>query len=90
MNTWAIHHNEDDYPNADTFDPTRFLDNDFGTATPVSSSTDGTSRRRTYAFGAGRRVCAGQDMAEASLLLSMAKLLWAFDIRYVKKLSIGS
>ncbi|KAJ4304951.1 hypothetical protein N0V90_000479 [Kalmusia sp. IMI 367209] len=80
MNTWAIHHNEDDYPNPDVFDPTRFLDNDFGT---VLASEDGkdASRRRTYAFGAGRRVCAGQDMAEKSLLMAMAKLLWAFNIR---------
>lgn len=83
MNTWAIQHNEEDYPNADQFDPTRFLENDFGTAKSGPPGTDDSSRRRTYAFGAGRRVCAGQDMAQKSLLLSMAKLLWAFDMRYV-------
>lgn len=81
MNTWAIHHNEEDYPNADQFDPTRFLENEFGTASSDPSAND-ASRRRTYAFGAGRRVCAGQDMAEKTMLLSMAKLLWAFDMRY--------
>lgn len=42
---------------------------------------DYKGRRESYAFGAGRRVCPGQKMAEASIMLSMAKLLWAFDIR---------
>ncbi|KAJ4349832.1 uncharacterized protein N0V89_008451 [Didymosphaeria variabile] len=87
MNTWAIHHNEEDYPNADVFDPARWLVDDSSStlhghsADSVFLSTDEASRRRTYAFGAGRRVCAGQEMAERSLLLSMAKLLWAFDMR---------
>ena len=38
------------------------------------------SRRQTYAFGAGRRVCAGQRMAEQSMMITMAKLMWCFDI----------
>lgn len=38
------------------------------------------SRRQTYAFGAGRRVCAGQRMAEQSMLITMAKLMWSFDV----------
>ncbi|PVH98954.1 cytochrome P450 [Periconia macrospinosa] len=80
MNVWAIHHNPEDYPNPDTFDPSRFLENDFGVADPSSSSQDNTLRRKTYAFGAARRVCAGSSMAEKSLLLSMAKLLWVFNI----------
>lgn len=89
MNTWAIHHNEEDYPNADSFDPSRWLDGDSGSMVPgytsesVFVSTEDASRRRTYAFGAGRRVCAGQEMAERSMLLTMAKLLWAFNMRYV-------
>ncbi|KAL1610330.1 hypothetical protein SLS60_001996 [Paraconiothyrium brasiliense] len=87
MNTWAIHHNEEDYPKADVFDPARWLVDNSSSTLPGHSSdsvfitTEEASRRRTYAFGAGRRVCAGQEMAEMSLLLSMAKLLWAFDMR---------
>ncbi|KAF2444949.1 cytochrome P450 [Karstenula rhodostoma CBS 690.94] len=87
MNTWAINHNEEDFPKADTFDPARWLVEDCSAPLPGYSSdsifvsTEDSSRRRSYAFGAGRRVCVGQEMAERSLLLSMAKMLWAFDMR---------
>lgn len=47
-------------------------------AAEVSSS----GRRQTYAFGAGRRVCAGQRMAENSSMMTMAKLMWSFDVVY--------
>lgn len=36
--------------------------------------------RKTYAFGAGRRICPGQHLAENSLDINIAKLVWAFDI----------
>lgn len=87
MNTWAINHNEEDFPNPDTFDPTRWLVDDASapiagySCSSVFVSNDDSSRRRSYAFGAGRRVCPGQEMGEANLLLSMAKLLWAFEMR---------
>jgi len=77
MNTWAINHNPDDYPSPDTFDPSRYIDSKFGTAT--TSEAD-PWRRPSYAFGAGRRVCAGQRMAENSMLIAMAKLVWTFQI----------
>lgn len=89
MNTWAIHHNEEDYPNANTFDPTRFLVNEFGTRSPISLPDD-AGRKPTYAFGAGRRVCAGQEMAQHSLLLSMAKMVWTFNMSYVTNLPLLS
>lgn len=47
-------------------------------AAEVSSS----GRRQTYAFGAGRRVCAGQRMAENSSMMIMAKLIWSFEVVY--------
>lgn len=80
MNTWAIQHDPDDYINGDEFDPSRFLQSspDIPELTPVVEND--ISRRRTYAFGAGRRICAGQRMAENNMMLSMAKLAWAFDI----------
>ena len=33
-----------------------------------------------FVFGAGRRVCPGMQAAKQSLLLGIAKILWAFDI----------
>ncbi|KAK7722335.1 hypothetical protein SLS64_000872 [Diaporthe eres] len=47
-------------------------------AAEVSSS----GRRQTYAFGAGRRVCAGQRMAENNSMMTMAKLIWSFEVVY--------
>lgn len=47
-------------------------------AAQVSSS----GRRQVYAFGAGRRVCAGQRMAENSSMMTMAKLIWSFHVVY--------
>lgn len=52
------------------------LDTITGDTSDVSSS----GRRQTYAFGAGRRVCAGQKMAEQSSLMTMSKLMWCFDV----------
>ena len=81
MNTWAIQHDPDDYPNGDMFDPTRFLKNGLDSNDDINIIESDISRRKTYAFGAGRRICAGQRMAENSMLLSMVKMVWAFDIR---------
>jgi cytochrome P450 len=80
MNTWAIQHDPDDYPNGDSFDPSRFFQKDQVVHEPETNSESDIPRRQTYAFGAGRRICAGQRMAENSMMMSMAKLVWAFDI----------
>jgi cytochrome P450 len=82
MNTWAINHNPEEYPSPDTFDPSRWYTSKFGVV-PESSDTADAWRRPSYAFGAGRRVCAGQRMAENSMLIHMAKLVWAFQIEPV-------
>jgi cytochrome P450 len=57
-NAWAIHRDEDEYERPDDFIPERFLDNKFGTR----------SKANLVAFGAGRRVCVGQHLAENSLV----------------------
>lgn len=77
MNTWAIHHDPEEYHDPDIFDPSRFLESEFGNA---SESEDNSLRKKTYAFGAARRICAGSDLAEKSMLLTMAKVLWAFNV----------
>lgn len=88
MNTWSISHDPDSYSFPDTFDPDRFLANKFGLRADrdEEAAESDTVRRQSYAFGAGRRVCAGQRMAENSMLLAMAKIIWAFDIVAEEKL----
>ena len=41
---------------------------------------DGTKRDQ-FTFGAGRRICPGMHVAERSLFLGIARMLWAFDIK---------
>ena len=37
-------------------------------------------KRATFTFGAGRRICQGTYVAEASLFLGISRILWAFEI----------
>ena len=77
-NTWAIHHDEDEYEEPNKFNPDRWLDNKYGTRTNNDDSQE--QRNVTYSWGSGRRVCSGQKLAENSLRMVIAKLVWTFDI----------
>ncbi|RDL41436.1 Uncharacterized protein BP5553_01415 [Venustampulla echinocandica] len=70
-NVWSIHRNPKDFPDPDVFRPERFLDE----ARPFPS------KKGHSAFGWGRRQCSGQPLAEQGLFLTMARLLWAFEIK---------
>lgn len=65
-NTWSIHQDDSEYDQPSQFKPERFLNNKFGTKSNESVAYN--DRRVTYAFGAGRRVCQGQRLAESSLV----------------------
>jgi cytochrome P450 len=78
MNTWGLHHDARQYDNPEDFNPMRFIESKFGVKDAQTPNDD--TRRETYGFGAGRRICPGQKMAEDSLLSSISKLLWSFDI----------
>ena len=67
-NTWSIHRDTTEYDRADDFAPERFLRNKFGTRNDNEPDMSDDHRRVTYAFGAGRRVCPGQRLAENSLV----------------------
>ncbi|KIW66672.1 hypothetical protein PV04_05981 [Phialophora macrospora] len=79
-NTWSIHHDDSEYENPEQFIPERWLNNEFGTKHAAGDAADNDHRRATYVFGAGRRVCPGQQMGQNSLMINMAKMTWAFDI----------
>jgi cytochrome P450 len=64
-NAWTIHRDESEYEKPESFIPERFLDNEFGSCHQDESQDH---RRATYSFGAGRRVCPGQHLAENSLV----------------------
>lgn len=68
VNLYALHHNEDSFPDAFTFNPDRWL-----------SDPADTQRRAFAPFIAGPRSCAGRAMAYFEVSLAVAKTLWYFD-----------
>ena len=57
------------FPFPDEFRPERFLE----TTNPRLKDFD-------LPFGFGRRICVGMHLAKNSLFISIAQILWAFDI----------
>ncbi len=55
------------------FNPDRFLNAD--------GSLNRSIPHPSAAFGFGRRICVGQDIAEDSIWIGMASMFAAFDIR---------
>ncbi|KIK56315.1 hypothetical protein GYMLUDRAFT_47082 [Collybiopsis luxurians FD-317 M1] len=65
-NIWAINRDPDVYYEPDKFIPERYLESEKG---PFGSIND------IYAFGFGRRVCAGRHVAENTVWLTIASVL---------------
>lgn len=82
INQWAMHFDPSLYPDPERFDPDRYM----GTAANDLTAgecmnTNDVSKRDHWSFGAGRRACAGYNLAENSLFILTARLLWAFDVK---------
>ncbi|KAI0555779.1 cytochrome P450 [Xylaria curta] len=78
LNTWSIHMDPVRYPQPRVFNPARF-DGDLTSASESANLADGTKRDH-FGFGAGRRICPGVHVAERTMILSAARLLWGFNI----------
>ncbi|KAH0842458.1 putative Cytochrome P450 oxidoreductase [Fonsecaea pedrosoi] len=74
---WSANNDPDLFPNPREFDPTRHnADLTFHEASSASDYRD----RDNWTFGAGRRICPGIHVAEKTLFLATARLLWTFNI----------
>ncbi|KIJ62870.1 hypothetical protein HYDPIDRAFT_176296 [Hydnomerulius pinastri MD-312] len=67
---WSISRDPIAFPDPEKFDPQRWLDQ----TGQLRADT------RFYTFGFGRRVCPGQHLANRSLYINLALLLWSFRI----------
>ncbi|KAJ7584553.1 cytochrome P450 [Mycena floridula] len=70
-NLWAMLHDEEIYPDPDSFIPERFL---------TDGRLNNVQDPRDIIFGAGRRICPGRFMAWESIWIAIATILTAFNI----------
>ncbi|KAK0467658.1 cytochrome P450, partial [Armillaria novae-zelandiae] len=72
---WSIFRSPDIFPSPEEFDPQRWI---------VDGQLRGDIKQFVYGFG--RRVCPGSRIANRSLFINTALLLWAFDIVATEKI----
>lgn len=78
---WSANNDEKDFPNARDFLPER---HPADTSLFESATSPNPKDRGQWGFGSGRRMCPGMHVASNTLLLAIARILWAFDITYAK------
>ncbi|PWY76508.1 cytochrome P450 2D18 [Aspergillus sclerotioniger CBS 115572] len=78
LNVWGLHHDPDRHADPDIFNPWRYADRTL--PAPCYASSPDYENRDHYAYGAGRRICPGIQLAERGLFIGIAKMLWAFEI----------
>ena len=79
LNGWAIQHDPARHGDPDEFDPERYLQD--ATNAMQSINSPNVRDRDHFAFGAGRRICPGYNVAERSLAIAIMQFLWAFEIK---------
>ena len=82
-NMWAMQRDPARFDSPEDFVPERFEKSKAKSAFQSSIETDAMDRDH-YIFGWGRRICPGMHLAEASMLLLVARILWAFDVTLAK------
>ncbi|EXJ92987.1 hypothetical protein A1O3_01543 [Capronia epimyces CBS 606.96] len=77
-NQWAIHRDPELYPDPETFNPERWLSPQYPTyRAPLSKFPN---LQNFSAFGFGRRICPGMNIAENSLHLLVARMAWGVHV----------
>jgi cytochrome P450 len=76
-NVWHLNRDPEIFgKNPDHFDPTRYLDASRNIAPGMSEIKE----RGHFTYGFGRRICVGRHMADNTLFINIAVLLWAAKI----------
>ncbi|XP_067928294.1 steroid 17-alpha-hydroxylase/17,20 lyase-like [Watersipora subatra] len=84
-NSWAIHHDENLYPDSMSYKPSRFLDTE-GQILPQEH----IARKSLVTFGMGGRSCIGENLAKNRLFLSICTLMQNFTFEADKSCPLPS
>lgn len=77
-NLYAMFKDESTYPDAEQYNPDRWLDPEYPTfQSPLSQYPN---LKRFSHFGFGRRICPGLALAERALFIETTMLMWACSV----------
>ncbi len=79
VNPYAVHHNEDLYPDSYTYKPERWKEAEHNAKEAVERA-----RFAFSLFSLGTRACAGRNMAYMELTDTLARRVWYVDFRRAK------
>jgi cytochrome P450 len=80
INWWAIHYDPKRFPEPHLFKPERFIN--FPLNAGEEAALADPYERSHVGFGGGRRICPGMHVAERSMFINFARVLWGFDIDF--------
>ena len=83
---YALHHNEDYFPDSFTYKPNRWL---AGSEPGITKESVQLARSAFCAFSMGPRVCLGKSMAYREISHTIARLVWSYDMRLAKGSKLG-
>ncbi|KAK4203561.1 cytochrome P450 [Triangularia verruculosa] len=85
-NLTTLSENPDRYLEPEKFEPRRHIADNLDAS--ASALNPDWTQRDHFHYGFGRRLCQGIFVAESSLYISIARILWAFDIQQVPGCSL--
>ncbi|KAL1866482.1 hypothetical protein Daus18300_006717 [Diaporthe australafricana] len=77
LNVWGMHMDPSVWEEPEKFNPDRYQNHPL--LAPEYVAGGDWTKRDHFGYGAGRRICPGMYLAERNMLLSIAKLIWAFS-----------
>ncbi|MCJ1247414.1 hypothetical protein MMC30_004628 [Trapelia coarctata] len=83
---YALHHNEEYFPDSFTYKPSRWLVNpDVG----ITHESVELARSAFCAFSMGPRGCLGKGMAYREISIALARVVWLYDMRLAEGSKLG-
>lgn len=76
---YAIHYDPRRWKDPEEFKPERYLE--YPLKAGAYAAIADPNERDHFDFGAGRRICPGMHLAENSLFVTLASILWLFEIK---------